>query len=330
MGFSLSIAARNALAPERLRRLATPRPGQDANTPSRIPARGWRQVASRTWKAFNTHQIPAVAAGATFYGLLALFPALGAFVSLYGLVANVDDARRQIQGLSGLLPGGALTVIGDQMTLLTTVNHAHLGIAFATGLLVSIWSANAGVKALMSGLNVAYEEQEKRRFVALNLVSLGFTLGFTVFSVIGVAALAAAPRVLEAVGLTSYRGASVLRWPLVLVVTMGLVALLYRFGPSRDQARWRWITPGSLLAAAGWMVMSGLFTLYVANFGHYNKTYGPLGALIGFMTWIWFSTIILLLGAELNSQLEQQTTVDTTIGPPRPMGQRGAVVADGG
>ena len=278
----------------------------------------------RTWKAFNADQILAVAGGVTFFCLLALFPALGAFVSVYGLISNVDDARREIVSMAGVLPGGAVTVIGDQMTRLAATNHAHLGLAFTTGLLISVWSANAGVKALMSGLNVAYEEREKRSFIALNLISLGFTVGLTVFSVAGTALAVAAPRALAVVGLGPLTGEGLLRWPVLAVVIFSLLALLYRYGPSREHARWRWITPGSALAGAIWMLMSIGFSLYVANFGHYNQTYGALGALIGFMTWIWLSVTVVLLGAELNSQLEQQTSVDTTTGAPMPRNRVGS------
>lgn len=306
------------------------RPGFHASAPTQIPAAGWRQILVRVFKAFNEDQILTVAGGVTFFSLLALFPALGAFVSVYGLISNVEDARREIVGMAGVLPGGAVTVIGDQMTRLAATNHAHLGFAFATGLLISVWSANAGVKALMSGLNVAYEEREKRSFIALNLISLAFTVGLTAFSVAGISLAVAAPRALAFVGLGPFDGEGLLRWPALAGVIFGLLALLYRYGPSREHARWRWITPGSALAGAIWILMSIGFSLYVANFGHYNQTYGTLGALIGFMTWIWLSVTVVLLGAELNSQLEQQTSVDTTTGPPMPAGQRGAAVSDRG
>jgi membrane protein len=182
----------------------------------------------------------------------------------------------------------------------------------------------------MSGLNVAYEEREKRSFIALNLISLAFTVGLTAFSVAGISLAVAAPRALAFVGLGRLEGEGLMRWPALAGVIFGLLALLYRYGPSREHARWRWITPGSALAGAIWILMSIGFSLYVANFGHYNQTYGALGALIGFMTWIWLSVTVVLLGAELNSQLEQQTSVDTTTGPPMPAGQRGATVSDRG
>jgi membrane protein len=197
-------------------------------------------------------------------------------------------------------------------------------------LLISIWSANAGVKAIISGLNIAYEEHEERSFIRLNLVSLGFTFSAILFALIAAAAVAAAPATLTSLGLGGLHGASLLRWPALLIVALGVLAILYRHGPSRAHARWRWITPGSAIAAVAWLIMSGSYSVYVANFGSFNKTYGSLGAVIGFMVWIWLSLMVTLLGAELNSEIEQQTTVDTTTGRPRPKGSRGAAVTDGG
>jgi len=301
---------------------------EPADRPTAISARGWRQVLVRTGKEFNEDRIPAVAAGATFFALLALFPALGVFVSLYGLFAEVEDARRQIAALRGVLPEGAISVMGEAMSRLATLPHASLSTTFAVSLVISVWSSNAGVKALISGLNIAYEEREHRNFLRLNLVSLAFTLGAILFSIVAAAGLGIAPGVLARFGLAAPPGADLLRWPLLYAVAVGALSLLYRYGPDREHARWRWITPGGLLAAGGWMMMSLGFSLYVANFGSYDRTYGSLGAVVGFMTWIWLSLIVVLLGAELNSELEQETSLDTTTGAPRPVGARGAAVSD--
>jgi membrane protein len=280
--------------------------GQAPATPLQIGPTGWRQIVVRAFKAFNTDQIPAVAAGVTFFALLALFPAIGAFVSLYGLFGNVGAAERQLSQLNGVLPAGAISVIGDQIARLVAISHGRLGLTFAVGLIVSIWSANAGVKALIAGLNVAYEKHEARGFIALNLLSLGFTFGAIVFAVCSATAMAAAPAVLTRLGLDGLESLTGLRWPILLVVTLALVSLLYRFAPRRGQVRWRWITPGGLAAALAWMAMSLAFSWYVGNFGHYNRTYGSLGAVVGFMTWIWLSVVVVLFGAELNSEIEKQ------------------------
>ena len=290
--------------------------------------RGWIDVIGHTIREFTEDRILAVAAGAAFYALLALFPALAAFVSLYGLVADVDQAREQLMSLSNVLPGGAISVLSQQLTRLGASGHGSLGLAFAGSLLFSIASSNAGLKALIGGLNVAYEEHEKRNFLKLNAVSLTFTIGAILFAVIAIAAVVAAPGLLRWLGLGPIaRAVTLLKWPLLLVVVTGAFS-----GPTLwalwEHASWRWITPGGIVAAVGWLMMSLLFSWYVANFGHYDRTYGSLGAVIGFMTWIWLSLIVILFGAELNSELELETLVDTTTGPSQPPGRRGAFVAD--
>lgn len=263
-------------------------------------------IARRTLAEFSEDRIPAVAAGATFYVLLALFPALGVFVSLYGLLADVGEAQRQIANLHGILPEGGITVLSEQITRLAAVPSSKLGLTFVVSLLLSIWSSNAGMKAVIAGLNIAYEEKERRNFVKLNLVSLAFTAGFIVFSVLAIATVVAVPELMASVGLGGLTGASLLRWPLMLVVTAGLLSVVYRFAPSHERPVWRWVTPGGLLAAVLWALMSAAFSFYVGHWGHYDKTYGSLGALAGFLTWIWLSLMVVLLGAELNCELDKQ------------------------
>jgi membrane protein len=278
-------------------------PREPARAPTQLSARGWRHALKRTWQEFSQDRIPAVAGGATFFALLALFPALGVFASLYGLFAKVEDARRQILTLSGILPGGAITVLGDQMTRLATLPHASLSTTFLVSLVLSLWTANAGVKALIAGLNVAYEEHEHRNFLRLNLVSLAFTVGAILFAVAATSGMVAAPAMLARFGYTAMKGAGVLRWPLLFAVAVGALSLLYRYAPDRQHAKWRWITPGGVLAAAGWMAMSLGFSIYVRNFGHYDRTYGSLGAVAILLVWLYASAYIVLAGAELNGEL---------------------------
>jgi membrane protein len=248
----------------------------------------------------------AVAAGSTFFALLALFPALGVFVSLYGLVGDLGGAGREIAQFRGVLPQGGVEVLSEQVARLALVSHASLGLTFLVSLLLSVWSANAGMKGLIAGLNVAYEARERRNFFELNLLSLAFTAGAIAFAVVSTATIAAAPEVLARLGLQAMAGASVLRWPAMLLVAAVSLSVLYRFAPCRRGAPWRWITPGGALAAVGWMAMSVAFSFYVGRFGRYDVTYGSLGAIVGFMTWIWLSLTIVLLGAEFNSELESQ------------------------
>ena len=286
------------------RRLADRRKAAAA---AEVEGHGWMAVAKRTFKEFSEDRIPAVAAGSTFFMLLALFPALGLFVSLYGLVGDIAGAQRQIAGLQGVLPEGGVTVISEQITRLAATPHASLGLTFVVSLLLSVWSSNAGMKGLIAGLNVAYELRERRNFIKLNLVSLAFTTGAILFSIAAMGVVVAVPQVLAWFGLETLESASLLRWPVMLVVTALGLAVVYRYAPSRDRARWRWITPGSVVASVAWMGMSLAFSAYVGRFGSYDKTYGSLGAVVGFMTWMWLSMIVVLLGAELNSEIERET-----------------------
>ncbi len=304
--------------------------GRSARNPFNIPLRGWRDIFWRTLREFGADNIPQVAGGVAFFGLLSIFPAMGAFVSLYGLFSNVQMAERQLSLLSGVLPDAALQMVGEQMLRLASARHSGLGVAFAVSLLASLWSANAGIKALFAGLNIAFEETEKRNFLKLNLVSLTFTLGALIFLTLGFGAVVAAPVALAYLGYTpgGFAIMSVLRWPLLLLVAIVGVTLLYRYGPSRHRERWPWVSWGSVFAAMLWLAVSLLFSVYVAHFGSYDRTYGSLGAAVGFMSWLWISSIAILFGAELNSEIEHQTAYDTTTGAPAPMGRRGAHMAD--
>ncbi len=304
--------------------------GHDAETPLEIPPRGWLDIAKRVFSEIGDDRVLAVAAGVTFYALLALFPAIAAFVSIYGLFANAAAINDQLASLKGVLPDGALSIIGDQVKSITAKPSSSLGFATVFGLLVSLWSANAGMKAMFDALNVVYKEKEKRSFIMLNLISLGFTLGAIVILLAAMAAVVVVPVLLNILGLASI-GAFLLalaRWPLLLVVIIVALAVLYRYGPSRPKAKWRWVSWGSAIAAVAWLIASLGFSFYVSRFGSYNATYGSLGAAIGFLTWVWISTIVVLIGAEIGSEMEHQTDRDTTAGPEKALGQRGATMAD--
>jgi membrane protein len=263
----------------------------------------WRDVVIKSVRDFGNDRIPAAAAAVTFYVLLALFPALSAFVSLYSLVSDPGQARGELARLAGFLPSGALDVLGDELSRLTAAGHGALSLAFVASLAVSIWSANAGVKALIDGLNVAYEARETRGFIRLTLLSLALTFGGIVLAVAAAALLAVAPAWLDRTGLPHPAWLPYVRWPALLIGAELVFSVLFRLAPNRA-GRWRWITPGACVAAAGWLAMSGLFSWYVSNFGHYNATYGSLGAIVGFLTWIWLSLMVLMFGAELNDALE--------------------------
>ncbi|MDP9103639.1 MAG: YihY/virulence factor BrkB family protein [Pseudomonadota bacterium] len=284
-------------------------PSSPADAPHRIPARGWRRIAVNTWNEANADQIPQAAGGVTFFALLSIFPAMAAFVSLYGLFADAGQVPHHLAILAGILPRSALSFVSDEMTRLAGGKHPALGVAFALGLIISLLSANGAVKALFNGLNTAYEVREQRGLIQLNLISLTFTLGGLFFVLVTFGLMVAGPAVLRMFG---WQGGldplliGVARWPAMFLASMISLSLLYRFGPSRSRARWRWVTPGSLFATFGWLAVSMGFSWYVGNFGHYERTYGSLGAVIGFMTWLWLSMIVVLAGAELNSEIEAE------------------------
>ena len=304
--------------------------GRLADTPSEIPARGWKDILWRAYQNIGEHRVVALAAGVTFYTLLAIFPAVAALVAIYGLFADPATLGDKLGTLSGVLPGGAIDVIGDQLGRVASQRGGTLGLAFVVGLAISLWSANAAMKSLFDTLNIVYSEREKRSFAKLNAISLAFTAAGIIFVIAALAAMVVLPPALKYLGLSGATEliARLARWPVLFVIVTLALAAIYRFGPSRNEPRWRWITWGSVFAALAWLVASILFSWYAQNFGSYNKTYGSLGAVIGFMTWIWLSAIVILIGAELDAEMEHQTARDTTEGPPKPMGARGAWMAD--
>ena len=304
--------------------------GRDATKPSEIPARGWWEIAKRVVAQVSANRLMTEAAGVTFFSLLAIFPALAALISLYGLFADPRTVSDQLTALDGIMPGGGMNILKEQVRSLTSSGPKALGFGVLFGLATSLWSSNQGIKALFDSLNVVYDERETRGFVRLTALTLAFTVGALVFVILAMAAVVALPIALKYLGLSDIAefllGAA--RWPLLLVAVALFLALVYRYGPSREKAKWRWVSWGSAFAAISWVVASAAFSWYVANFGSYNKTYGSLGAVVGFMTWIWISTIIVLVGGELNAELEHQTAHDTTDGPEAAPGSRGATKAD--
>jgi membrane protein len=315
---------------EQRRRANEPGRGRHATAPWQIPWTGWNDVLWRVYATVNDNRLLAVAAGVVFYSLLAIFPAVAAFVSLYGLVADASTIDAHLSFASGVLPAGAVDLLHEQITKLTSKGNAKLSLGFVIGLCIALWSANAGMKAIIDALNVVYDEKEKRSFVKLNLTSLLFTLVAIFSLMIALGAVVIAPIVFSLVGLSSLfaLAIAVLRWPLLLLLATLALAAIYRYGPSRREAGWQWLSVGSVAAALGWLVSSVLFSWYIASFGAYNATYGSLGAAVGMMMWMWISAIVILLGAQLNAEIEHQTARDSTVGVEKPLGRRGAVMAD--
>jgi membrane protein len=304
--------------------------GRFAERPSEISASGWKDILWRVYEGISDDRILANAAGVTYYALLALFPAIAALVSIYGLFADPTTIVGHLDAMSGVAPGGAIEVLRDQLTRLTAQGSTTLGVSFLIGLVVSLWSANSGIKALFDALNVVYQEKEERSFIKLNAVTLCFTVATIVFMLIALPCMIALPLALNYLPLPGVTAAilKVAPWPILLALIAFALALIYRYGPSRAEARWQWITPGSACAAIVWLAASALFSWYASNFGNFNKTYGSLGAIIGFMIWMWLSIIVVLVGGKLNAEIEHQTAHESTAGPPKPLGRRGAKMPD--
>lgn len=311
---------------------ATDRHGRDATRPSEIPARGWWEILKRTASQVSDDRVLTEAAGITFFALLALFPAIGAMISIYGLFADPATISEHLSAVSVVVPDGGMQIIDEQVKRIVSKGDASLGIGAIIGLATSLWSANQAMKALVDALNVVYDEKEGRGFLKRTAVTLAFTIGGILFILLAMSGVVILPLALKFLGLGTEGGIglilSLARWP-VLVVTIGLfLAIVYRYGPSRDRAQWRWVSWGSAAAAAGFLAFSLGFSYYVTNFGNYNETYGSLGAVVGFMTWTWLSATVVLVGAELDAEMEHQTERDTTSGPEQPRGGRGARMAD--
>jgi membrane protein len=308
-----------------------PATGRIAESPLEIPARGWKQVALRTWKQSSEDNIGLVAAGVAFYGFLALVPLLGATVLTYGIIAAPQTVISNVKSLTSVMPQDAAKLIGDQLMGVVQTSGGKKGVGLLLAIAVALFGARNAAGSIITALNITYEQEETRGFLKVNLLSLAITAGAVVIAVIALLAIAAlgyleklfphAPTILLALGkLASY--------VLLLLGAAAAAATLYGYGPNRDRAKWEWITPGTALAAVAWLILTFGFGFYVAHFGNYNKTYGSLATVVILVTWMYLSAYVFLFGAELNSELEHQTEKDTTKGAARPLGERGAWSAD--
>lgn len=304
--------------------------GRDAHRPGEIPPRGWMDVLWRSWGEVGDANLFLIAGGVTYAILLALFPGLASLVSLYGLMLDASQIEKQVGALSAVLPEQTQQLLTQQLHNLVAASGGALGMAAAVGLLLALWSASRGMSGLITALNIAYEEKERRGFFKFNMVALGLTLGMMVGGIVVIALVAVLP---AAVQFLDLGGATkwlllVVQWPLLIVMVMVSLAVLYRYAPDRDKPQWRWVSPGAISATILWIIASIGFTVYVANFNSYDKTYGSLGGVIILLTWLYLTALMVLLGAVVNAQSEKQTRKDSTEGPPRAMGQRDARAAD--
>jgi membrane protein len=304
--------------------------GREADTPTDIPARGWRDIALRVYRRIIQDRIGLIAAGVTFYAILGLFPAIVALVSFYGLVTDAGTLQDQIQFLAGYVPQDALSLLATELQRITDLRRESLGIAAIASIAVALWSVNSAVLALFQALNVAYGEAEERSIFRLYATGFTVTIGIVIVAVVVVNTIVVVPLLLSAIGFSD-RTEMIMRLisaPLFFVLMVIAASVLYRIGPSRNNARWSWISLGSVLFSVLWIAVALGLSFYLSRFADYTATYGSLGAAIGLMLWIYGAVYVFLAGAEINAEIEHQTARDTTVGPDRPMGERGAHVAD--
>jgi membrane protein len=304
--------------------------GRDAQSPRRIPPRGWIDILRRVKGQISRDRLSIVAAGVAFYALLAIFPGLLAIVALYGLFSDAQQVEAQFAAVSGFLPPQASEILLDQLHDLVETDQAALGAGAVIGVVLALWSASSGVRNLMEALNVVYGERERRGFLRFYGTALLLTIAAIVGVAIAMTIVVAVPMVVRFLGLGSVLGAMVdyARWPVVAATVMLGLAVIYRYGPSRDRPRWAWVAWGAGIATLLWLAGSALFSLYVTQFGNFNKTYGSAGAIVVLLMWFLVSAYAVLIGGEINAEMERQTRRDTTEGEPEPLGERGAHAAD--
>lgn len=304
--------------------------GRNATRPSEIPRQGWKDIAFRVKNEIAADSLSIIAAGVAFYAFLSIFPALAAFVSIYGLITDPAELQEHVSSIQTLLPAEAAQLVNDELRRVGESQESHLGWSLVVGTLLAIWSAAKGMKTMFASMNVAYDEKESRGFFKLNTAAVLMTLGAILFVIAFLTLIVGVPAYLASFGMPGILGSLInyLRWPILAVAGIFALSFLYRYGPSRRKPQWRWISWGAAIGTFIWLLGSALFSFYVANFNNYNKTYGSLGVVVILMMWLLLSVYSVLIGAEVNAEMEHQTAEDTTVGEPRSMGQRGAHVAD--
>jgi membrane protein len=306
------------------------RASYSAKAPMAFGIGGWWRVVKRTAATMGQENLSLIAAGCAFYALLAIAPTLGALTALYGLFSDPADIARHLEALEEIAPPAAYDIVRQQAEALSSTGRRALGLGSLAALLFAVWTARLGVRALMTGVVVAYREPSDRGFLKETAITYLLTLSLVILGAVTLGAIVGVPAVLAFVpfGDTVSVAASVLRWPLGLIAVLLGLGMIYRYAPDRRSAKTSWLTPGAIVAVLLWLGGSIAFTIYLARFANYNETYGTLGAVAALLMWLWLTAMATLIGAVFNAECELETAEDTTIGTPRAMGERGAHVAD--
>jgi membrane protein len=296
-----------------------------------MPGRAWMDIVKRTYKRVWDDNVGLVAAGVAFYGFFALLSLLGLIVLVYGFAADPFTVIAHVQRMTSILPTDVAFIIGDQLMNAVRASQKAKGLGILLAFLVATYGGTNGATSVITALNIAYEEKEKRSLLRFYLLAVSMTLGALVLALCAIAATAALaflqhllPRAAPPLVLVG----KIAGYVVIVLVAAGIASSLYRFGPSREHAKWEWITPGSLFVASSWLLLTWAFGIYVGHFTNYHATYGSLGAVVALLTWMYLSAYAFIFGAELNSEIEHQTAKDSTTGAPVPMGERGAWAAD--
>jgi membrane protein len=303
-------------------------PGREARAPQQIPPKGWWQIAKRVLAQVKEDRLVLISAGVAFFSLLAIPPLLIAALSIYGIVTTPQELQQQLSQLSDVLPSDARTIVRQQLSTITSASSSALGWSALLGVLVALWSASGGMGNLVEALNVAYDEEETRGFFRRRLLALLFVFGAILMVGAAVVLGGLVPALVADLPTVLRVAAQAASWLLLALLVMAALTVLYRYGPNRDQPEWHWASWGAVIATVVWVVASAGFFFYASNFGSYNRTYGAIAGVIIVMLWLLISALAILLGAEINAEMEKQTTYDTTTGQDRPMGERGAYAAD--
>jgi membrane protein len=304
--------------------------GRDAVQFWQIPRAGWKEIVVRTWREIGHDDVGLLAAGVAFYSFLAFVPLLAAVVLVYGLIADPSDAARQMGSLTHVLPADAAKIIGDQLTAMTQTKQSRTALGLMVAIVVAIYGSMRGATSVVSALNATYDEEETRSIFRTTGLSLAITLGMICTLLAGLVAISAMTLLGSVIHLPAYMETAITggAWLVTALLAGALIAAVYRYGPDREDVRWLWLVPGSLFASIGALLGTVAFGFYVSRFAGYNATYGALGAVVSFLMWLYLTAYVLLVGAEFNAEIEHQTARDTTDGPERTLGDRGASMAD--
>lgn len=304
--------------------------GREAKSPTDVPAKGWKDVLMRVKTEVSEDRLSMISAAMAYYALFSFVPTISAVVLMYAWISDPSEIMGHINKISQFIPGDMQSILKDQLGSLAGKASSTLGIGAITSLLLALWSGSKAANSIIEAMNIIYDEKDERGFVKSTLLAIGFTLLGAVLAIAAIGVIVIVPAITNFIPVANkiaYIGTAA-SWLTLLALFTFFLSFVYRFGPHRKKAKWKWVSTGAVVSAVLFVVVSALFSWYAKEFGNFNKTYGSMGAIIVLMTWFYLSSFVILLGGEINAELEHQTKKDTTTEPEKPLGQRGAKMAD--